>query len=167
VRLWKWVMSYEQTNNAPPGFSVCPSCHTQFCDRAIYRIPQIAWMLGVSQSTVGGYMRKGLLPFRLWARGGGSVIRVATARDFDIFLEAKLGRPGDGSLAARLWDFVHRKGISGPQAKRNKQQAKLKAQAAESNEDSTPTSAPCNHPYVACPDGQCPNSCTCRLCSKP
>jgi hypothetical protein len=128
-------MSYAQTANAPPGFAVCPACQCCFEDKRVYRVEQIATLFGVKPNTVKWWMRSGKLPFRLWAKGGGNVQRVVIAKDLDLFLNIKLGKPGDGSVVAGHWAKMQEIGAKG------RAQLDLnRAARAQLNDPSTPTS---------------------------
>ena len=127
-------MNNDQAMNLAAGFSICPACRHQFEDRRVYRIEQVAALLGVQPNTVKAWMRQGKLPFRLWDYGGAYVLRVVVGRDFDVFLESKLGRPGDGSRVAAHWAKIQANGSKGVDARRNRPRVKPN--------DLTPTDQP-------------------------
>ena len=93
----------------------CPKCGCEFIPVLLYRIEQVAVMLGVAVGTVHGWMSKTLLPFRLWARGSGSVVRIIDSRDLVEFVERRFPYPGadPNHLASRLWGWVQKQGSKG------------------------------------------------------
>jgi hypothetical protein len=115
----------------PKGFRVslakCPQCGTQFEPLCLYRVEQVASSLGVAVGTVHGWMSKGLLSFRLWARSSRSIIRVIDARDLLEFVDRRFPYPyqDPNHLASRLWGWVQKQGSKG-----GKKSAALRKQAS-------------------------------------
>ncbi len=100
---------------------------------------EIAVLTGVSMVTVYGWMRRGLLKFRVATQSGYSIRRVVFAVDYLAFRLEKYKEPADlvpGSTGYRAWHWLqsssHKAGVASAIARR----AKLKAQSS-SNTDPT------------------------------
>jgi Helix-turn-helix domain len=105
----------------------CPRCGTDFEAICLYRVEQVASLLGVAVGTVHGWMSKGLLPFRLWARNSRSIIRVIDSRDLLQFIDRRFPYPyrDPDHLTSRLWGWVQKQGSKG-----GKKSAALRKQAS-------------------------------------
>lgn len=131
-----YASAYVQTESKP-GEVVCPRCGTIFEPAKVYTIHEIAYNLGVAKGTVSGWMSKGQLTFRLWARTNRSIRRVVWGVDMMKFMESRFPLPDpDGQhLAQRLWNWTQANGRKGQAASRIARQAKqLDAQRAKSND---------------------------------
>jgi hypothetical protein len=104
----------------------CPRCGYEFLELALYRAEQVAVMLGVALGTVHGWMSKGVLPFRLWARNSGSVIRVVDSRDLNSFIDRRFPYPDadPNHLASRLWNWCKTQGAKGGRTTAARRRAK-------------------------------------------
>ncbi len=124
---------------AREGQCVCPRCGTSFEPIKVYSIQEIARNLGVAKGTVSGWMSKGQLTFRLWARSHRSIKRVVLGRDMMMFMEQRYPLPDpDGlHLAQRLWNWTLRNGRKGQDTMQANRRAKLQAQSSSTDEPSS------------------------------
>lgn len=65
----------------------CQYCRKQLVRKRLFSIKEAAFLLNAHYETTLSWVRRGLLPSRLWPRSRGSLRRVIDARDIETFVE--------------------------------------------------------------------------------